>query len=481
MFSGKLACCRILRQLKPTRTLNQALLLFFASKNRYYSSKPDLFTLDFDFENDGNITVQDTTKDTSKTFQKSQKHDILANDSKITDKGDISSAGAEKMHDEVSSTNQREELDILADIMFDSPKDKGKNEDELTSLFGDLFSQTLNGPTQDFEQDLADFDMDGSEQLETGGMALKQAHVLADEKELFEKIFATYSQPDASLGAVDKLQNQVLANLQESFSTVNKSVDPVALVQSFENLSERESTTIEKNTHEALEHTLKYIEELATREDVVGFARGVFDGFQHGAFREKSFYLHKRKRESSKAYLARHKELSDSTKAQSEATPEKPVLNVFTMPVLFNKVISVLCTKHYDGALALTLFNLVKEDLNLYTVVCNQRTYNEILKVYWVFFGKRSLCEIELVVVEMMNNGFAGDNHTFVILKEILSTYYSMKMGQSSYNPGGIRIWSKEDEKRARNLMQKLTVLGKQLQKERFFGQGLAGNSNRYR
>ncbi|OBA22788.1 hypothetical protein METBIDRAFT_37446, partial [Metschnikowia bicuspidata var. bicuspidata NRRL YB-4993] len=290
---------------------------------------------------------------------------------------------------------------------------------------------------------------------------------VADEKDLFEKIFATYAQSEASSTAADIVQRRVLANLQDSVRAPAAAADHVPVALATERLSGREQGVAERKTVEALAPTLEYIDQMTTREAVVGFTRRVLEGCVAGVAQRRDFHLHKAKGETSKAFLTRHARLSRQVRAQSEASPGAPVLNAFTVPVLFNHVLRAVAARLHDGALALSLFNRVKTDLRLYSVVCNQATYNEMLKVHWVFFGKRSLCEIELLVVEMQNNGFAGDGQTFVVLLKILAAYHAMKAGRSSFSPGGLPVWAHEDDKRVRNLAAKLQVLGKLLERER--------------
>ncbi|GEQ69040.1 hypothetical protein JCM33374_g2711 [Metschnikowia sp. JCM 33374] len=505
MWCGKIVRTRLLWPQNVPRSFISAPYRFSPTQIHGFSTKSDLFTLDFDLEE---IDTKSSEASQKPSGSESKQQVSTSDENEVSSKGEIAnihgiphpSVGEthNRQKDPVSESADREKLDdVLAGLMFDYSEAPENKDPSIDSLFGDIFdkkpSSTLSSNLLS-DEELSDFDIDGSRHSKSTVKPNKKPadeNVLADERELFEKIFATYSQADETTGSSDKLHQSVLSNLQDSFATVTKPAHAASPPRhAVENLSDTENRAIDENTRHALAATLKYIDELPTREAVVAFARDFFARFQLTEFPKTSFYLHKRRGESTGAYLARHEELSDETRRQSEATPESPVLNAFTTPVLFNHVISVLTNTHHAGALSLSLFNSAKEDLNLYTNVCNQLTYNEMLKVYWVFFGKRSLCEIELIVVEMMNNGFAGDKYTFSILKEILSTYYAMKKGQSNYNPGGQSIWSKEDEKRARNLSEKLEVLGKKLQREQFFAQGRprissnarnSGNSRRYK
>ncbi|KAM9928945.1 hypothetical protein OXX59_001498 [Metschnikowia pulcherrima] len=488
MFRHKSTCCRLLRQCVLSKRQREAYSVFRSFQNRSLSSKHDLFTMDLDIDmksTENEIRSESSPRELFKPM--SQEPGQRKSTEKIANFDESAENDAHYIDDEKSGTSSQQDKEylnsILADIVLEAPDQPRKDDAELDSIFGDFLAEKpFSESSRDalFDRDFADFDISGGERENSFEPSEESSEnrVLADEKELFEKIFATYSQTEDVAETNDKLPEMVLSNLRDSFSTVNKSPQPVS--QATETLSTKETNTIEETTTEALEKTLHYIGASPNMEGVVDFARTMFDQFPT-KYVEEQFFLHKRKGEPSDAYLERHVQLSEEIRIQSEESPEKPVLNAFTMPVLFNHVISVLCTQHHDGGLALSLFNSTKENLLLYTTVCNQRTYNEMLKVHWIFYGKRSLCEIELIYVEMLNNGFAGDIHTFVIMKQILNTYYSMKAGKSNFNPGGFPVWSKEDEKRARNLTSKLEVLGKRLHKEKFFSRSYHKSDGRKR
>lgn len=146
----------------------------------------------------------------------------------------------------------------------------------------------------------------------------------------------------------------------------------------------------------------------------------------------------------------------------SGSTPPIPKLNVLTMPIVFNAVLKRLSTRLFRGDLAYYLFNMLKGDIDLYTICCNQETYNEILKIQWVYFGKSNLYGVELTFVEMLNHGFQGDLVTYNIVKQIILDYYEMKMGKSVLY-GNFPRWTQEDDRRVRNLEKNLVNLANSL------------------
>lgn len=275
------------------------------------------------------------------------------------------------------------------------------------------------------------------------------------EKSLFDEIFARYSTENTEKQKEQwrfDLSDQVLSTLQESFSKASSTKATSVSTEEQE---------LEKMAASALMKTTEYVSGIKSSQDLMLFCQTLFLRYTNEDFDKSTFYLRKQRHESSSDFAERQKEVCRAIEANSNEFPENPVLTSQTMPIIFNSILETFMTKYYDAASALTLFNLAKEDLALYTVVCNQTTYNKMLVAYWIFYGKASLYEVELLVVEMMNNGFNGDLETFAILKEILMSYHTIRMGKTIYNPNGMPIWSREDEKRAANLGTKLQKIGR--------------------
>ncbi|ODV69075.1 hypothetical protein HYPBUDRAFT_152264 [Hyphopichia burtonii NRRL Y-1933] len=102
----------------------------------------------------------------------------------------------------------------------------------------------------------------------------------------------------------------------------------------------------------------------------------------------------------------------------------------------------------------------------------NQQTYNEILRTYWIYFGKSNLYGIEMIFTEMRNNGFEGDLMTVNIVKQILIDYYNLKLGKNDNlhlelnSDIKVPIWTIEDDARANNLQRQIQHLASSLVRE---------------
>lgn len=331
-------------------------------------------------------------------------------------------------------------------------------EHEAENLF-DVFDDLFPSKKQASEEVSSLFDRmleERSVMKEAPSQPPQNSDVIREERSLFEKIFENYSQSDNADRSAERVHESVLTSLQDSFPENHAKSSQGRVSQDEKSEANDIYTT-------ALEPTVSHITNLATREQLAGFALNFFKLASSQNREAPEFYLRKRKGETFKEYDARKQKALGEIEARCKEDPSRPMLNAFTMPIIFNLLIKAASEIHHDGALALTLFNASKEDLGLYTVLCNQKTYNEMIKVHWIHFGKASLCEVELLVVEMMNSGFMGDRFTFAILKEVLATYHLMRMGKTKYNPGGIPIWLKEDEQRARNLNGKLKIMSQNL------------------
>ncbi|CCE85955.1 Piso0_005597 [Millerozyma farinosa CBS 7064] len=293
------------------------------------------------------------------------------------------------------------------------------------------------------------------------------------EQETFQKIFDTYR--DKPLQEEQKAK--LMKDLMESVNIAQGESKKITSESSqsrkrLTEVSEKLRDTLFVKIGQALHPTVNYITsspELVTGAKVVDYLKSIFVEWN------KQVQKAKESKESfEKIYLTRvldnstkfnedHDEFITTVHNQSLESPASPVLNVFTMPVIFNTVLTTLAWKMQAGQLVLSLFNLLKKDINLYTVCCNQQTYNEILKIQWIYFGKLNLYNIEISFIEMQNNGFMGDIVTFKILKQVIVEYHHLKMGNSHLNPYNFPVWSREDNNRVENLERKLISLGRSL------------------
>lgn len=357
--------------------------------------------------------------------------------------------------EETSPDTKQNETDDLSDILSDFEfEPQGTESSELDRIFADL----AKGPKVEHTEDgFSRVTLDKTDEEVGQG----NPDIINEEKRLFENIFDTYAREEREPLNSSKLESEVLWNLQQSFTNPGRKVHERPVVH--ERLSQNAIRKCLDKAKAAIGPTLDHISSLSTQGEVVQFLQDVLHRYDAKEYDEESFYLHKHNLESMSRFMARADKQFQKAEEVLAQTPQQPYLHEYVMPVVFNHAVKLLSNKFYNGQLALSLFNSLKKDLNLYTVMCNQDTYNEMLKVYWVFMGRSSLCEIELLFVEMTNNGFQGDMTTFAILKELLGDYHTMRMGKSLYNPGGEPIWSLEDEKRATKLGEKLRVLAKHL------------------
>lgn len=345
--------------------------------------------------------------------------------------------------------------DILADIVFEP---SGSESSELDRIFADL----AKGPGGETDHHYTNVTLDQTDE-DVFEQESKKSDIIREEKRLFEDIFESYAANDRETPKSTKLEDEVLWNLQQSFAKPSrKPAEQPFFTQTLSALVVKKCSDSAKV---AIQPTLDLLLAMEKQLQLVQFLAGVLDRYDAKDFDEESFYMHKLSSESTEEFEVRAEKLFEEAHNRSVADPLQPYLHEYTLPAMFNHIVRLLSNKFYNGQLALSLFNSVKKDIHLYTIMCNQDTYNEMLKVYWIYMGKSSLCEIELLMVEMTTNGFRGDLTTFTILKEVMGEYHTMRMGKSLYNPGGTPIWSLEDEKRATKMGEKLRDLGKYLRK----------------
>lgn len=158
--------------------------------------------------------------------------------------------------------------------------------------------------------------------------------------------------------------------------------------------------------------------------------------------------------------------LIEDVKRTCEQTPTSPVLNTMTISPMINQYLKTSINKFKDGQLALTMFNTLKNDIHIYLVGCDQNTYNEILKTIWIFHGRNDLYQVEVLVTEMVNNGFQGNLSTFNILKQIILDYYGLKMSTDVSTGSNLPIWNRDDDERVGRLEQRLRAMSQRIKRE---------------
>lgn len=349
--------------------------------------------------------------------------------------------------------------DILKDIFLDPEQSSSESKSEMDKIFTNI-SHGQTSEKQELHNKSMDIDMtDETSVLESKA---EDPSVIQKEKELFMNIFKTYSQKGTSKESKKASHSNLLWNLREAMSNTSTHLDRhISRAMRPSQGNRLTQDTIDKiflHFDNSLEPTYAKLLEFERRDSFLVFMKNILDKVKTNS-RQKDFFLTMKKGESLQDFTSRFTKLSQEVKKQNEELPLTPVLNAYTLPLLFNSVMRTLSTKFYDGQLALTLFNSLKKDIAIYTVVCNQDTYNEVLKLYWVYYGKLSLQEIEMAFLEMKNNGFVGNLNTFRVLKEIIVRYHSIKLGYS----GQPLFWLREDDKRVKNLERNLHKLASQL------------------
>lgn len=241
-----------------------------------------------------------------------------------------------------------------------------------------------------------------------------------------------------------------------------KDHQPLDITKNRKKTSSEISLELERQIHEALTASIVVIEQELNLWQLYKFFESL--QAQWKLVSTEDMYLRGTMRDSGN----KMEKLVSDIAAQSTSNPQQPIINAFTLPILFNKLIKTIACKYQDPQLAVSLFNLLKKDLNLYTICCNQQTYNEILRINWIFNGKSNLYGIEMILLEMTNNGFLGDLVTFNLLEKIIVDYHNMKMGIDLHNQGKkVRsIWNLEDDKRVQTLERRLHEMGGRLRNE---------------
>ncbi|KAK6197544.1 uncharacterized protein RJT21DRAFT_123369 [Scheffersomyces amazonensis] len=227
---------------------------------------------------------------------------------------------------------------------------------------------------------------------------------------------------------------------------------------------------LNKQVQEALKPTLDYINELKSVSDIVDYYDGLIqewykyeDKVKQDESLFETIYLHKLLKDST--LDEKHREFIDELIVKTQENPQSPKLNALTFSVIFNHILRVLAFKYHDGLTALSLYNLLKKDLQLYTIICNQETYNDVLRILWIYRGKTDLYPFEMTFLEMKHCGFDGDFKTFNILKQVLLDYYQLRFGKADGINGQNHsaIWSQEENRRSQALEGRLRQLYQRL------------------
>ena len=401
----------------------------------------------------------------------------------------------EKGNANVDSNSKVSDLDtnrnrINDDIEVGDDNKPGKGKDELDQLLSSLILQndvaqdedpsfdidpsSLRHKPESNTEEYRAVNVDRSDEnvfdlntLDLSKQIQADKKTIEEEKQLFKDVFQTYSRPQNEEG-----RNKILLSLKDAVNATSTSerhaLDDNKETSKIKDISADLKQELFAKVKEALMPTLQYIHNSPDHRSssfLVSYLKDsiirVWIGNMEIAKNDKAVFEQMYLSEFL-AMLPNSEEKRNSfihdIFASSQESPSVPILNVLTLPILFNEILHKIAMRYYDCQLALSLFNLLKRDINLYTVFCNQQTYNEILMLEWLYYGKNNLYGIEMTFVEMLNNGFTGDIETFNLLKQVIIDYYNLKMGKS-FNRSKLPIWTKEDDKRAENLERKLALL----------------------
>ena len=335
----------------------------------------------------------------------------------------------------------------------DKSNAEGEEEDEITKLLNSLDLQDdIEYDKLEHKQDYSPVNIDESDVIDQQLFKTNDSNndVITKEKDLLQDILKSYQNIDEEKSNSEK---KIFDNLTQYYTGSKLS-------------NQFYQDTLFKRVTESLSSTLDYIDSSKGKHEVVHKLNTIINQLNNEQISvndRQGFFLTSLLKH--KKITNDHENLFEEMELQSKISPANPKLNVLSLPSLFNQCLKTLHTKFNDGALCLTLFNYLKKDLNLYSVCCNQDTYNEILKTYWVFQGKSNIYAIENLYIEMTNNGFQGNLTTFNILKQIIVDYYDLKMGNSPLYSTNLPIWTQEDDSRIESLESSLNKLAKTLNK----------------
>ncbi|KAK6463725.1 hypothetical protein DFJ63DRAFT_318769 [Scheffersomyces coipomensis] len=363
-------------------------------------------------------------------------------------------------------------------------------EDAFQDFFKDLNLGNDFAPVSNFENELfntrklmettnndheTDLDHDETSNRETDDLfghdfldMGKKRHVInsrnQEEKETLANLFQSLQRDDdSSRPSVE--ENRALWSHKHAMRETREQFDRT-LSSTRIGLSTRYMKELNKQVQEALDPTLQYINGLESSSAIVDYYNHLIEEWYNNADKIKhdetlfeTVYLHKLLREST--LDEKHQSFINEIKLKTEQDAQQPILNALTFSVIFNHILRTLAFKHHDGLTALSLYNILKKDLELYTIICNQETYNEILRILWIFRGKIDLYAFEMAYLEMKHCGFIGDYKTFNIVKQVLLDYYQLRFGKAEGINGENRIpiWSLEENNRSKALEGRLRQL----------------------
>ncbi|KAG7192398.1 uncharacterized protein KQ657_001797 [Scheffersomyces spartinae] len=348
---------------------------------------------------------------------------------------------------------------------------------EVTETLNQFLNLTfeVDEPTKSFDELLQEVGNNNSghqssmksEEPESATEIERKSQIIETEAQVFRNVFDMYMKKDKEADVNEHLLKDKTDTFKLVRTSINNILDSNGLI-SASPLRSFDEMVLSKALS-ALKPTFQYIQQdLDTKTEIVAFFKNILERFIQLAREAKEDDPVKMEEIYLRSTLARDRdseELFNKIAETSASTPAHPTLNVATLPLIFNHVLHVLIFKFADGALPITLYNFLQQNLSLHTVMCNQQTFNHILRATWIYRGKTLVQDITTVYLEMINNGFKGDIVTFNIVKQIVIDYYRLKVGQypGINDESRLPMWSGEDDKHVQRLRRHLGYLSNRL------------------
>lgn len=214
-------------------------------------------------------------------------------------------------------------------------------------------------------------------------------------------------------------------------------------------------------TKNALGPTLKYLDSFKNSQDLFKYSLKLFKNFQEGItiatmktqiadknsksvriVNEEIFLNELFKGSNRHAWTESHQSCIDLIEKSSLSGPYDPNLNILTVPIIFTHIITNLGFKFHNGQLALTLFDLLEKDPNLYIIAANQEAFNVALRLVWINYGIINLHPFQTWYSRMKFLGFPGDMTTLNILRIVISEYNNLSNGMLIFNKQSDKIYT---------------------------------------
>ncbi|CAI5757117.1 unnamed protein product [Candida verbasci] len=222
---------------------------------------------------------------------------------------------------------------------------------------------------------------------------------------------------------------------------------------------------LDEKCKEALNPTIEFLDSIPNSLELYKCLSSFFNQTSKLLEDHKSFNIIYLPELSNKEWSSVHDDLIERIATQSTEYPKEPLINVLTIPIILNFSLKKIGFRFYNGPLAMSIFNQLKSNVPLYFISCNQQTYNEILRIVWIYYGIIDLYQFEKKFTEMKIMGYEGDVTTFHILKVVIDEYNGLRHGKSDFNKYGTEIQPIENIDRERFLRHEFINLKHRLNK----------------